>query len=62
MMAVVEQQVLLKHTIQNPLIPVVQRFRKVMHLQSVRSRDCSAEKKLPILLRNVMTLVQVVCP
>ena len=40
----------------------VLRFRKVMHLQSVRSSVCSAEKKSAILLRNVMTLVQAVFP
>ena len=61
-MAVVEQPVPPKHTIQNPLIPVEQRFRKVTHLPSVRFRDFSAEKKLPTLLRNVMTLVPVECP
>ena len=61
-MAAVEQPVPPKHTIQNPLIPVVQRSRKVTHLPSVRFRDFSAEKKLPTLLRNVMTLVPVECP
>ena len=34
--AVVEQPVLPKHILQNPLIPVVPRYRKVMHRPSVR--------------------------
>ena len=44
-MAVVERQDLRKPTIQSLLIPVVQKYRKVMLRQSVRFRDCSAEKK-----------------
>ena len=44
-MAVVEQQVLLKF-IQKSLSRLVeQRYRKVIRRQSVRSRECSAEKK-----------------
>ena len=52
MMAVVEQPVLPRHTIQNPLIPVEQRYRKVTHRQSVRFRDCSAERKLAHLIKK----------
>ena len=40
----------------------VQKYRKVMHRQNERFRDCSEEKKSARSLRNVMTLVQVVYP
>ena len=42
---VVGQPVLPKHILQNPLIPAVPRYRKVMHRPSVNCRDCSAERK-----------------
>ena len=43
---VVELQVLLKYILKSLLRHVEQKFRKVTHLQNVRSRDYSEEKKL----------------
>jgi hypothetical protein len=43
--AVVELPVLLRYTQKSLSRPAVLRYRKVMHLQSVRFRDCSAEKR-----------------
>ena len=40
----------------------VQKYRKVMHRQSVRSSVCSDVKKSVISLRNVTTLVPAVYP
>ena len=37
---------------QLPSRPVVLRYRKVMHRQSVRSRDCSAERKSAIIIKK----------
>ena len=48
--------------LQNRLLPAVQKFRRVMLLQSVSFRDYSAAKKLPSLLRSVTTLVRAVYP
>ena len=58
----VVQPVLPKHTTQSPQLSAVQRYRKVIRRPSVRSRDCSAEKKWLISSKNVMTLVQAVYP
>ena len=55
------QQVNPKHTIHSLLLSVVQKYRKVMLRQSVRSRDYSVVRKLPISSKNVTILVQAVC-
>ena len=52
--------VLPRFTQRLPLRSAAQRCRKVMHRQSVRSRECSAEKKSAISSRNVMTSVRAV--
>ena len=58
--AVVVRQVLPRCTRQHLLRPAVQRFRRVMHRQSVSYRDYSADRKSARLSRSVMTLVQAV--
>ena len=60
MTAAVVLQVLLKYIQRNLLKLVVQKYRKVMHLQKEKFRDYSEEKKSAKLLKNVTTLVQVV--
>ena len=57
MMAAAVLQVPLKYIQKSPLKPVVQKCRKVMHLQKERFRDCSEEKKSAALSKSVMTLV-----
>ena len=58
MTAVAVLQVHLKFIQKSLLKHVEQRYRKVMHLQSVRYRDFSEDLKLQSLLRNVTILVQ----
>ena len=41
---------------------MVQKSRKVMHLQNVRFRDYSEDLRSAVLSRNVMTLVPAVYP
>ena len=60
MTVVVELQVHQRFIQKNLLKLVVQKFRKVMHLQNVNCRDYLEEKKLATLLRSVMTLVPAV--
>ncbi len=62
MTAAVEQPVLPRFIQKSPSRHAELRYRKVMHLQSVRSRDLFREKKSAISSRNVMTLVQAVYP
>ena len=60
MMAVAVLQVHLRFIPSSHLKAVVQRFRRVMHLQSVRCKDYSEDLRLLSLLRSVMILVQAV--
>ena len=59
-MAVVVLQVHLRFIQSSHLKAAVQRFRRVMHLQSVRCKDYSEDLRLLSLLRSVMILVQAV--
>ena len=49
------------HNTQSTSQSAVQKYRKVMLRQSVRSRDCSAVRKLPTSSKNVTISVQAVC-
>ena len=50
--AAVEQPDLLKYIQRSLSRPVEQRYRKVIRRQSVRSRDCSAERKSAHLIKK----------
>ena len=58
----VVQQVPPRYTQRLPSKSAVQKYRKVTHLQSVRSSVCSDVKKSATSSKNVTTLVQAVYP